>query len=66
MTISTYSRMEQSGFAGRIRGWLAERESRPTERREFAAFKSFNDHLRRDIGIRRKPSHSHRRHLMRF
>ncbi len=65
MTTSTYSGAEQRvGTGGRIRSWLAQWESRSTERREFTSLETFNDYLLRDIGIRREPSH--RRHLMRF
>jgi hypothetical protein len=65
MTISTYSRAERRGIAGRIRSWLADRENHLADGRE-TALENFNDHLLRDMGFEPYPSRSHRRHLMRF
>lgn len=51
MTISTYSRTERRGIAGRIQHWLGERPASET-----GGLDELNDHLLRDIGVQPCPT----------
>ena len=66
MSISTIlDETRHCGTGGRMRRWLSAAGDNRRKTREFASLEDFNDHLLRDIGIRREPR-SHWRHLMRF
>ena len=67
MSILSHADAERHiNIAGRIGRWLSERKRYAAARRDFTSLESFNDHLLRDIGIRREPFRNHRRHLMRY
>lgn len=66
MSISTIlDETRHYGIARRMRRWLSAAGDERRKAREFGALEDFNDHLLRDMGIRREPR-SHWRHLMRF
>jgi hypothetical protein len=66
MSISTFpNETRHCGTAGRLRSWLSPAGDNSRKAHEFGSLEDFNDHLLRDIGIRREPR-SHWRHLMRF
>jgi uncharacterized protein YjiS (DUF1127 family) len=66
MSISTLlDETRHCGIAGRTRRWLSAAGDNRREAREFGSLETFNDHLLRDMGIRREPR-SQCRHLMRF